>query len=198
MNPTVYSHHVARIGKSMLRRATERWVAAGGTDPLDLRRMDDYELLVGLRASEAAGDAADRLATRQLFKRAVWAEMADVPADIVDADHETLTDLESEVARTADVDPAEVVLDVPPRPSMRETTSRVLVNGQVRRLDEQSTLVTALRAAQREQWRFGVYAPSETTDRVGRAAERVLGLETEGALVSEVGTPRVDTRLDDF
>lgn len=198
MNPTVYSHHVARIGKSMLRRATERWVAAAGIDPARLRRMDDYELLVGLRQSEAASDAARRIATRRLFKRAVWAEMDDVPSSVVDAAHQTLAELERDIAEDADVKPRQVVLDVPPRPSMRESASRVMVNGDVRQLDEQSTLVAALRAAQREQWRLGVYAPGETTDRVGRAAERVLGLETEGALVSEVGSPRVDSRLDDF
>ncbi|MFB6131837.1 MAG: HD domain-containing protein [Halanaeroarchaeum sp.] len=198
MNPTVYSHHVARIGKSMLRRATERYLDSEGPDAATLRRMDDYELLVRLRESEAAGAAADRLATRRLYKRAVWAEMDDVPADVVDADHRTVRDLEAAIAEAADVTPREVILDIPPRPSMRESTSRVLVNGEVRRLDEQSTLVNALRAAQREQWRLGVYTPDAATDRVGRAAEEVIGLETEGALVSEVGSPRVDSRLDDF
>jgi HD superfamily phosphohydrolase len=198
MNPTVYSHHVARIGKSMLRRATERWVAAEAIDPDRLRRMDDYQLLVGLRQSEVASEAATRIANRSLFKRAVWAEMDDVPGSVVDAAHETLAELETDIAEEADVDPRRVVVDVPSRPSMRESASRVMVNGDVRQLDEQSTLVAALRAAQREQWRLGVYTPEETTDRVGRAAERVLGLETEGALVSEVGSPRVDTRLDDF
>lgn len=198
MNPTVYSHHVARIGKSMLRRATERWVAAAGIEPARLRRMDDHQLLVGLRQSETASEAGERIANRRLFKRAVWAEMDDVPGSVVDAAHETLTELETDIADEADVDQRRVVLDVPPRPSMRESVSRVMVNGDVRQLDEQSTLVGALRAAQREQWRLGVYAPDEATDRVGRAAERVLGLETEGALVSEVGSPRVDSRLDDF
>jgi HD superfamily phosphohydrolase len=198
MNPTVYSHHVARIGKSMLRRATERWVAGEGPDPQTLRRMDDQELLVGLRQSDASGETAERIATRRLYKRAVWAEMADVPAEIVDADHETMSELEADIAEVADVDPRHVVLDVPPRPSMRESATRVLVNGQVRPLDEQSTLVAALQAAQREQWRLGVYAPAPATDRVGRAAERVIGLDTEGALVSEIGAPRVDSRLDDF
>jgi len=42
---------------------------------------------------------------------------------------------------------------------MRESTARVTVNGEVRRLERQSPLVSTLRTAQRNQWRLGVYAP---------------------------------------
>ena len=91
-----------------------------------------------------------------------------------------------------------MVVDVQGEPSMRESSTGVLVNGEVRRLHEQSTLVNALRLAQREQWRLGVYAPEEHVEAVGQAAERVLGLETEGALVSEVSTPGRYASLQDF
>jgi len=198
MNPTVYSHHVARISKSMLRHASERLLEAGIVDGARLRRMDDYELLVALRTNAVSAGIGDRLAERDLFKRAVWAEMGDVPDHVVEADHATVRGFEADIADAADVDEDEVVVDVQPRPSMQESTTRVMVNGDIRRLDEQSTLVAALRQAQREQWRLGVYAPDPLTDRVGRAADTVLGLETEGALVSEVGHPRVEKRLDEF
>jgi HD superfamily phosphohydrolase len=72
------------------------------------------------------------------------------------------------------------------------------VNGDVRQLDDQSTLVRALQQAQREQWRLGVYAPREHTETVGYAAEDVLGLETDGALVSEVRRPGQRTTLEEF
>ncbi|MFB6104524.1 MAG: HD domain-containing protein [Halobacteriaceae archaeon] len=198
MNPTVYSHHVARISKSMLRHASERLLEAEVVDGAQLRRMDDYELLVAVREHSVSAGIGDRLAERELFKRAVWAEMEDVPADIIDADHATVRGFEAEIADTADVERDEVVVDIQPRPSMQESTTRVMVNGDIRRLDEQSTLVTALQKAQREQWRLGVYAPASLTNRVGRAADAVLGLETDGALVSEVGHPRVEKRLDEF
>jgi len=185
MNPVVYNHHVARISKSMLRRATERLLAETDTTARDLRRMDDHDLHAALRRTSATEDAARRIADRDLYKRAVWAEMDDVPEDLIDADHDAVREVERAVAEAADVDPERVVVDVPPRPAMRETTSRVVAGGEVRRLDEQSALVEALRAAQREQWRMGVYAPRTLTEPVGRAAERVLGLETDGRLVSE-------------
>ena len=197
MNPTVYSHHVARIGKAMLRRATVRLLAHDEVDATDLRRMDDYDLRVALRECEATAAFAHRLDRRDLYKRAVWAEMAAVPEAVIDADHDEIREFEADVASEATVDPDAVVLDVPPRPSMPESTSRVLVNGEVRRLGEQSTLVNALRAVQRDQWRLGVYAPEETAERVGTAAIRVLGIDLEDTLVRDV-RPGIHATLDEF
>ena len=197
MNPTVYSHHVARIGKAMLRRATVRLLAHDEVDATDLRRMDDYDLRVALRECEATAAFAHRLDRRDLYKRAVWAEMAAVPEKVIDADHDEIREFEADVASEANVDPDAVVLDVPPRPSMPESTSRVLVNGKVRRLGEQSTLVSALRAVQRDQWRLGVYAPVETAQRVGNAAIRVLGIDLEDTLVRDA-RPGIHATLDEF
>ena len=185
MNPTVYNHHVARIGKSMLRRATERLVAETDLEAAELRQMDDHDLLVSLRTTPETAGTARRIANRDLYKRAVWAEMAAVPESIIDADYAERRADEEAIAERAGVDPEAVIMDVPGRPTMAESTTRVVVSGEIRRLDEQSTLVSALRAAQRDQWRLGVYAPSEHLDAVGRAAERVLGLEMTGALVND-------------
>jgi hypothetical protein len=57
--------------------------------------------------------------------------------------------------------------------------------------------VSALRTAQQQQWRLGVYAPPDVTDRVGRAAVDVLGLDLDGALVSDI-RPGVTATLDEF
>jgi HD superfamily phosphohydrolase len=198
MNPTVYSHHVARISKSMLRRATEALLETTDTTASELRRMDDHDLTVALRANEEAGDIARRLSERDLYKRAVWAELGDVDESVVGADHETVREFEGDIAAQVGVPDEQVVVDVQGQPAMRESSTGVLVNGEVRRLHEQSTLVNALRLAQREQWRLGVYTPAEHVEAVGQAAERVLGLETEGALVSEVNTPGRYASLQDF
>ncbi len=186
MNPTVYRHHVARISKSMLRRATEALIDEGEPDAGAVQGMDDPELLVSLRDCEPAAVYARRLDDRELFKRAVWAEFEDVPDSVVDADHLTVRELEGQIARTAGVPEEAVILDVPGRPSMPESSSRVVVNGEVRPLSEQSPLVEALRAAQHSQWRLGVYAPAERTDAVGPAAVDVLGIDVEDVLVTEV------------
>ncbi|SEH15668.1 hypothetical protein SAMN04487967_2185 [Natronorubrum sediminis] len=199
MNPTVYSHSVARISKAMLRRAAERLLESpeNATDGEALQRMDDHDLIVALRSCEATSTFSRRLDQRDLYKRAVWAEIDDVPGGIIEADHDEIRSFEREIAASAAVDPECVILDVPGRPSMTESTTRVLVNGDVRQLGQQSPLVDALRGAQYSQWRLGVYSPPEMRDRIGRAAVDVLGLDIEGALVREVRNG-MDTTLDQF
>ncbi|MHC3438895.1 HD domain-containing protein [Natrialbaceae archaeon A-gly3] len=197
MNPTVYNHSVARISKATLRRATEQLLESDTVDAETLQRMDDHDLIVTLRNHEATAGFSRRLDERDLYKRAVWAEIDDVPGGIIDADHDEIRAFEREIAEAADVDRGAVILDVPSRPSMTESTSRVMVNGEIRKLGYQSPLVDALRAAQYSQWRLGVYSPPEVRERVGHAAVEVLGLDIEGSLVSETRDGRYAT-LDDF
>jgi HD superfamily phosphohydrolase len=197
MNPTVYQHHVARIAKAMLRRGVERLLADGATTADRLRRMDDFELRVALRDCEETTAYARRFDERDLFKRAVWAEMDALPEDVLTASHEQIRRFEREIAEEANVDRETVILDVPDIPEMQESTSRVMVNGEVRRLNEQSTLVDALRVAQRDQWRLGIYAPDANSERVGNAAIRTLGLDLDGTLVRDV-RPGINATLDDF
>ncbi|PSQ16357.1 phosphohydrolase [Halobacteriales archaeon QS_8_69_26] len=197
MNPTVYSQHAARISKSMLRRAAERLLAETDTTAEELRRWDDHDLMAALRNCEATAEDARRYDHRDLFKRAVWAEIDDAPDDLIDADHDEIREHERAIADRAGVDPDCVILDVPDRPSMTESSSRVVVSGESRRLDRQSPLVEALRAASRSHWRLGVYAPEEDTDAVGKAAASVLGLEMDGALVREV-REGLHATLDEF
>jgi len=197
MNPTVYQHHVARIAKAMLRRGTERLLGETDADATTIRRWDDADLIAALRNCERTAPYARRLDERDLFKRAVWAEMDAVPASLLAEDHDQIRDHERAIADAANVEPAEVILDVPAEPAMAESASRVVVNGEVRRLGEQSTLVGALRTAQRDQWRLGVYAPPAVADRVGEAAIRTLGLDLDGALVRDV-RPGIHATLDEF
>ncbi|QZP37841.1 HD domain-containing protein [Halobaculum magnesiiphilum] len=197
MTPTVYAHPVARISKAMLRRATERLIATPDIDARSVRRMDDYDLISALRMTPETETFADRYDRRDLFKRAVWAEYDDTPASLREADHEAIRELEADIAERASVSPSEIVLDVPAEPSMAESTSDVLVGGEVRRLGDHSPLVTALRTAQARQWRMGVYTVADATDRVGKAAVDVLGLDIEGTLVSDV-RQRVHATLDEF
>ena len=197
MNPTVYAHHVARIAKSMLRRGTERLLRETDVTAEQLRRWDDCDLLVGLRGSEATEEYARRLSERDLFKRAVWAERQAVPDELLAADHEDIRELEAEIADAASVTSAAVVLDIPAAPSMTESSSRVLVNGDVRTLGEQSTLVNAIRAAGTDQWRLGVYAPAADSERVGEAAVRELGLDLDGTRIRDVRRG-IHATLDEF
>ncbi|MFW5903830.1 MAG: HD domain-containing protein [Halolamina sp.] len=177
MNATVYRHHVSRIAGAMLERASERLLDGTGLDVETFARMTDDELLHELRGYEPTAATARRLTNRDLYKRAVWTERDAVPDRIVGMDHGAVREAEREIADRAGVDPSHVLLDCPGEPSMPESTIRVVVSGDVRRLHEQSPLVEGLQASQRVQWRLGAYAPEEETGAVAGATRSVLGLD---------------------
>lgn len=184
MTQTVYNHHVARISKAMLRRAVQR-LLDGGVSVERVWRMDDHELFAALRNDDSTSTLARRIAHRELFKRAVWTGFENVPADVVEAGLADRRAFEADIADRAEVDPGEVIIDVQPPGTMPEVSTRVVVDGAIRRLEEMSSLVGALREDQRAKRRFGVYTPAAARERVGAAAERVLGLDTAGTLVTK-------------
>jgi len=197
MNPTVYMHPVARISKAMLRRASERLLATTDIDAGELRRMDDHDLLVALRTTPATEAFAERYDDRRLFKRAIWTELQHVPDDLLDLDHNEIREVEATIADRADVPETNVIMEIPDEPSMRESSTRVVVNGEIRNLGAQSPLVNALRTAQRGQWRLGVYTTPSAAERVGRLAAAELGLDITGGLVTE-SRQGIHATLDEF
>ena len=197
MNPTVYMHPVARISKAMLRRATERLIEETAIDADRVRRMDDHDLLVALRNTPETEGFAERYGSRRLLKRAVWAELQHVPDQLLDADHDAIQEFESTIADRAELPATDVIVEIPDEPTMRESTSRVVVGGEIRDLGAQSPLVSALRTAQRGQWRLGVYTQPGSTDRVGRIAADELGLDLPGGLIRET-RGGLHATLDEF
>jgi HD superfamily phosphohydrolase len=174
MDATVYRHHVSRIAGAMLERASQRLLDQTDLDVAQFRRMADHDLLVRLR--EDVPELGRRIEYRELYKRAVWAGLDEVPASVVELDHTDERAAEREIAERAGVDEQSVVVDVPPRPRFKEANSRVVVDGVVQRLEDASALVSSLRAARRDDWRMGVYAPSNCVAPVAAAAVEVLGL----------------------
>ncbi|KPN32040.1 hypothetical protein SY89_02797 [Halolamina pelagica] len=175
MNGIVYRHHVSRIAGSMLERASERLLAGPNDVGIEqFARMADHDLLVALR--EHVPDLGGRIECRDLYKRTVWAGLSDTPAHLLELDHEDERAAERDIAERAGVDQSSVIVDVPRRPSMKESNARVVVDGVVQRLEEASGLVGAIRQAQRDGWRLGVYAPEPEREAVAAAAVDVLGL----------------------
>ncbi|WP_255149160.1 HD domain-containing protein [Halorarius halobius] len=173
MDGIVYRHHVSRIAGSMLERACERLLDAG-TDVAEFRRMADHDLLVELR--EAVPELGGRVERRDLYKRAVWAGLDRVPDAVTELDRDDERAAAREIADAAGVDREHVLVDAPARPDLKESRTRVVVDGVVQRLEQASELVGALRATRRAQWRLGVYAPVDEQDAVHEAARDVLGL----------------------
>ncbi|QLD91030.1 HD domain-containing protein [Natronomonas salina] len=173
MDGTVYRHHVSRIAGAMLERACER-LLDGDTSVEVFRRMADHDLLVTLR--EEVPDLGGRIERRDLYKRAVWAGLDRVPEAVSEMDRADERQAAREIADRTGVDRESVIVDIPARPGLKESRTRVVVDDVVQRLEEASELVAALRRARRAQWRLGVYCPESKVDEVASAAEDVLGL----------------------
>ena len=176
MNATVYRHHVSRVAGAMVERASERYLDRTDTSVEAFRRMADHDLLVGL--VDAVPEFGRRIEHRNLYKRAVWARLGAVPPGTVEVGHEGECRAEREISDRAGVETHEVVVDVPPRPALKESATEVVVDGQVQRLGDASELVASIRDAERARWRLGVYCPAEHIDAVADAATAVLGLRT--------------------
>jgi len=176
MNATVYRHHVSRVAGAMVERASERYLDRTDTGVEAFRRMADHDLLVGL--VETVPEFGRRIEHRKLYKRAVWARLGAVPPGTVEVGHEGERQAEREISDRAGVETHEVVVDVPPRPALKESATEVVVDGRVQRLEDASELVASIRDAERARWRLGVYCPVEHVDAVADAATAVLGLRT--------------------
>lgn len=181
MNATVYRHHVSRIAGGMLDRASERVLEDGVIAPERFARLTDEELLAALAEYEPTADIATRLRERRLYKRAIWARRDGVPERFRGLEYDRTRALEREIAEIAGVEPAAVVLDSPSEPSSPESRARIVVDGDLRRLEERSSLVAGLDACAREMWRLGVYARPEAVEPVREAAAAVLSVDPEVA-----------------
>ena len=175
MNAVVYRHHVSRVAGAMLERACEQYLDRSAVDASRFRRLADHELLVGLRDHVPA--LGRRIERRDLYKRAVWAGIERVPAGTVGATRPDERAAEREIAEAAELGRDQVVVDVPSRPTVKGSGAAVDVDSEPRRLDDASTLVAGLQAAERERWRLGVYCPAEHVEAVRSVADTVLGLD---------------------
>ncbi len=174
MHPTVYFHHVSRIGEAMLSHATEHLIETG-MEPDTIRRMDDCELMNALRSSKGyPRDIADRMDQRRLFKRAIYVGKDSIDMERIQEFGNQYKKIEREVAMEAGVPEGYVLLDIPKRPEIVEGRSRVMINGEMKRLYEASRLVHILVEAQWDNWKLGVYTPEEYKEKVEKVARNYL------------------------
>ncbi|MDI9633295.1 MAG: HD domain-containing protein [Methanolinea sp.] len=179
MRPSVYFHHVSRIGEMMFQAAVMAHVEddpAGGLSAL--LSADDSACMQALLSSEnvVARDLALRIYERRLYKRALW-----VGRDRVNTarmarctSHERRREVGERIAAEAGIDPSLVMVDIPPFPS--EMSLPVQVSHQKRAvpLSELSPLLHTLNETRKGQWRLGVYTPAEYREEVGEIAAEVL------------------------
>ncbi len=175
MYPSVYLHHVARIGDAMMLRSLEE-LRRGGLPVEEIMGMDDLTLLTTLKASGGMpAEMVRRILERDLFKRAVYLPSDRVP-DLggllqMSGDRARIRALEDEIAQSAGLDPGDVLVDIQNPPSTEEIGIKVLRGGKVEFLEERSPLVKSLKEAEWNYWRFGVYCPKDHLEDVREVCE---------------------------
>jgi HD superfamily phosphohydrolase len=178
MYPSVYNHHVGRITGAMYSGALESAIESLQLDPFELQLMDDYEINVRMRNMEGyPADIIRRLNDRNLFKRALFVGFDAVDRNIVRY-AKAHREIETEIARLAGVDPGYVIVDIPKVPEFRERNTRVLTeNGQLKYIDDVSSMARIVEESYVEDWRMGVYTLPELRERVSHIARDYFNVE---------------------
>lgn len=179
MHPTVYFHHVSRIAESMCSHAAGHMIENNDLNPREFQRMDDVTFMNEMRNSEGyPAEIAGRLDGRRLFKRALYTGFDSLDSDVI-KHRQNLKRVELEIAENAGVEPEYVIVDIPGKPEIAEMKARVLVNGNMVAIDRASSLVATLEKAQMDNWRLGVFTPSEYREKVGKAARDFFGVKKD-------------------
>lgn len=182
MRPTVYYHHVSRIGECMFQLAM---ISHRATDPAgSFERMctlDDGECMHELRISQSplAREIADRLYRRRLYKRAVYAGQDQVNTAAFQSGWtlERALGVAGEIAEMAGCRASDVLVDIPPPPGDMSLEVQVKNRDVTTGFAEFSPRLQTLNATRREQWRLGVYSLPEYRAAVADAATEILHIK---------------------
>jgi HD superfamily phosphohydrolase len=182
MRPTVYFHHVSRIGESMYQlavlehlRGTQKEAARA------LFKMDDASCLHALLTSEnpVSRDLSLRLYERRLYKRALFAGSDQVSSPVFEqgVSLEKCREYAGKIALEAGLMPHEVLVDIPAIPKEMSLGVRVKNRNTVVGFKEISPRIRTLNATRREQWRLGVYTVPEHRDLVAQVSAEILHIK---------------------
>jgi len=175
MYPTVYYHHVCRIARKMYEKAMEYSIEEGLIEPGDLLKLDDYDIVTFLRSQKGyPGEIMRLIDTRRLFKRAIYVGRQRV--DLTEVMNLNVRRAEREIAEMAGIDSQYVIVDIPPLEDARELKALVNVEGELVSLEEASPLVRALKEADKDVWKMGVYTKKEYVEKVAKAAADYFGI----------------------
>jgi len=177
MNVSVYYHHVSRIAETMCSRACAYLLESKSIRPQDFARLDDIGLTAVMREDEGfAGEIAERLDSRNLYKRALYTGLDSVGTGIFDF-RQNISRVEKEIAEEAGVDPECVIIDIPSKPAMAEMKALVM-DGGMKKLTDASLFVKDLEHVQVENWKMGVFTPKEHVEAVSEAARTYFNVDS--------------------
>ena len=182
MRPSVYYHHVSRIGECMFQLAVLAHTETGSAGDFEhICALDDGECMHELKNSKSplARKMAGWLYERRLYKRAVYAGQDRVNAAAFQTGWpvERARDVAGEIAGRAGCQPSDVLVDIPPVPGEMSLEVQVKNRHAVVGFAELSPRLQTLNQTRREQWRLGVYTLPGFRDAVADAAAEILHIK---------------------
>ncbi|MGA9204780.1 HD domain-containing protein, partial [Methanoregula sp.] len=162
MRPSVYYHHVSRIGECMFQLAVLAHMETGPAGDFEhICALDDGECMHELKNSKSplARKMAGWLYERRLYKRAVYAGQDRVNAAAFQTGWpvERAREVAGEIAGRAGCQPSDVLVDIPPVPGEMSLEVQVKNRHAVVGFAELSPSLQTLNQTRREQWRLGIY-----------------------------------------
>jgi HD superfamily phosphohydrolase len=184
MRPTVYFHHVSRIGESMFQLAVLEHLDGSEKDSAQrLFEMDDATCMHTLRNSEnpVARNLALRIYERRLYKRALYVGTDQVSTTLIDQGIplEKCREFASGIASIARLQSHEVLVDIPSIPREMSLGVRVKNKHTDTCVKEISPRIRTLNATRQDQWRLGVYTLPEYREEVAEAGYEVLHIRKQ-------------------
>jgi HD superfamily phosphohydrolase len=182
MRPTVYFHHVSRIGESMFHLAMlEHLKGANSSEAEGLLHMDDAMCMQALRNSQSpiARMLIEWIYQRRLYKRALYVggDQVNTTAFLRGITLEKNRILATAIAEGAGVEPHTVLVDIPPFPSEMSMGVRVKNQHTIVNFEEISPRISTLNETRCEQWRLGVYTLPEQRETIAETAADVLHIK---------------------
>jgi len=184
----IYFHHAKVISGAIIAKAVELAVQMGLSES-DLYTLTDDGLLRHLQniGSEPIRRLVSRVTGRNLLKRAYTLSPAKTGRrtrnDLIARFHrssESRQQIEEELATAASLPPEDVILYCPDISAIKEANVTIKTNGGLRRLNEPADNppydVKAVEDQYERLWRFYIFAPENSREKVGTLAEKQFGL----------------------
>lgn len=171
MYPSVYQHHTTRIINSMFRRCMKWLFESGIVDPKTIYRYDDADIVSVARAQEGQiKDIMHRLDNRDLFKRVFSLKLSDLqePKDVFRIKEAKIRKIELEIAEDLGSPSEYTLIDIPEYPFFNEMRTLVSVGRDCVKLNEISSLVSALKNVRFNYADICVYVPEEFADKASK------------------------------
>lgn len=171
MYPSVYQHHTTRIINSMFRRCMKWLFDAEIVDPKTIYQYDDADIVSIARAqSGRIKDIITRLDNRDLFKKVFSIKLSDLeePKDVFRIKESKIRKIELEIAEDLGSPSDYTIIDIPEYPFFNEMRTQVSVGNEFVKLNEISSLVSALKNVRFNYADICIYVPEEFADNASK------------------------------